>query len=83
MEQKKLRYYIDVVSFAALDAAMFLDTHPQDEDALKYFDYYNHARNQALAEYSSRFGPLTLNTVPKGVDFWCWASDPWPWEKEG
>ena len=62
---------------------MFLDTHPKNKEALEYFEYYQNARKQALKEYSSRFSPLTLDTVPKGTDFWAWANKPWPWEMEG
>lgn len=83
MEQKNLKRYIDLVSFAALDCAMFLDTHPCNSEALEFFEYYKNARKQALKEYSSRFSPLTLDTVPKGTDFWAWANEPWPWEMEG
>ncbi len=83
MEQKNLKRYIDLVSFAALDCAIFLDTHPSNPEALEYFEYYKNARKQALKEYSSRFSPLTLDTVPKGADFWAWANEPWPWEMEG
>ena len=82
-EQKNLKYYIDLVSFAALDCAMFLDTHPSDHEALEYFEYYKNARIQALKEYGSRFSPLTLDTVPKDTNFWIWANEPWPWEMEG
>lgn len=82
-EQKKLKRYIDLVSFAALDCAMFLDTHPESKEALEYFEYYKNARKQAIKEYSSRFSPLNLDTVPKDTEFWAWANKPWPWEKEG
>lgn len=82
-EQKKLKRYIDLVSFAALDCAMFLDTHPESKEALEYFEYYKNARKQAIKEYSSRFSPLNLDTVPKGTEFWAWANKPWPWEMEG
>lgn len=83
MNQQNLKCYIDFVSFAALDCAMFLDTHPKNAEGLEYFEYYTNARKQALKEYSSRFSPLTLDTVPKGTDFWAWANEPWPWEMEG
>ena len=61
MEQKNLLFYIDAVSFAALDASLYLDTHPNDAEALEYFHHFNKARQQALHEYAVRFGPLTLN----------------------
>ena len=60
MEQKNLLFYIDAVSFAALDASLYLDTHPDDAEALEYFHHFNKARQQALHEYAVRFGPLTL-----------------------
>ena len=83
VNQLNLKCYINFVSFAALDCAMFLDTHPKNAEGLEYFEYYTNARKQALKEYSSRFSPLTLDTVPKGTDFWAWANEPWPWEMEG
>lgn len=83
MNQQTLKRYIDFVSFAALDCAMFLDTHPKNAEALEYFAYYQNARTQALKEYGSRFSPLTLDTIPKGTDFWAWTNTPWPWEMEG
>ena len=83
MNQQNLKCYIDFVSFAALDCAMFLDTHPKNAEGLEYFEYYTNARKQALKEYSSRFSPLNLDTVPKDTEFWAWANKPWPWEMEG
>lgn len=80
-EQKNLRFYIDAVSFAALDASLYLDSHPKDPEALEYFHHFNKARQQALREYSMRFGPLTLDTV-RDNDYWKWALQPWPWERE-
>lgn len=82
-EQQKLKYYIDVVSFAALDSAIFLDSHPDCAEAFEYFTYYTDARKKALKEYADRFAPLTLDTVPKGASFKTWALTPWPWEMEG
>lgn len=81
MEQKNLRFYIDAVSFAALDASLYLDSHPDDPEALEYFHHFNRTRQQALKEYSMRFGPLTLDTA-QSSDRWKWALQPWPWEME-
>lgn len=82
MEQKNLRFYIDAVSFAALDASLYLDSHPNDKEALEYFNHYNRARQQALKEYAMRFGPLNLDTVQSEDCTWKWATQPWPWEME-
>ena len=83
MEKKNLLYYINVVSFAALEANLFLDTHPEDEEALEYFNHYSEARERALEEYSKRFGPLNLDQVRDNWDEWKWATQPWPWEGGG
>lgn len=81
MEQKNLRFYIDAVSFAALDASLYLDSHPDDKEALAFFHHFNRARQQALKEYAMRFGPLNLDTVQEDCT-WKWATQPWPWEME-
>ena len=36
--RRDLRHYIDVVSFAADDVKLFLDTHPDCREALEFFD---------------------------------------------
>lgn len=85
MGKKKLLFYIDAVSFAALEASLYLDTHPADPGALEYFHHYNEARQQALKEYAHRFGPLTLGDAQKTEQCdgkWKWATQPWPWEGE-
>ena len=81
-DKKSLLDYINAVSFAADDAKLFLDTHPNDQEALQYFDNYNQARNKALMEYGMHFGPLTIAQASGGKEF-LWAMQPWPWEREG
>lgn len=81
-DKNKLRHYIDVVSFVVDDTKLFLDTHPDDAEALEHFDNYNNARNRAMQEYASHFGPMTISTA-SGDKGWQWAMQPWPWEMEG
>lgn len=81
-DKQKLRHYIDVVSFVVDDTKLFLDTHPDSAEALEYFNQYSNARNRALKEYASCFGPLTVDTA-SGNRKWQWATEPWPWEMEG
>lgn len=68
-----------MTGFCILDITLYLDTHPEDEEALEYFNYYNTMRNQAMKDYNDNFGPLVLeNFQPENK--WCWALQPWPWE---
>ena len=66
--------------FAAHDAALFLDTHPADAEALAYFRRYNDLARDAAAAYEKKYGPLTVS-ASDGTP-WPWVSGPWPWEPE-
>lgn len=81
-DKDKLRHYIDVASFAVDEAKLFLDTHPDDKEALEYFNHYNKTRKHAVAEYSACFGPLVVEEADCEKEFQ-WATKPWPWEMEG
>lgn len=79
--QKKLLCYIDEVSFAVYDALLYLDTHPNDDAALHYFNRHNMKRNFALEEYAKAYGPLNIGTMDDDAGrSWEWACQPWPWE---
>lgn len=82
--RKDLMNHINEVSFAVDDVKLFLDTHPDNEDALQYFQEFSRMRNQALKEYASYYGPLTIDTtVSSCLDQWSWIDEPWPWQKGG
>lgn len=76
----KLLEMIDEVSFGAYEALLYLDTHPQDEEAMRYFCEHNEKRNMALREYTRLYGPLNLMMPGSNKDCWEWMSQPWPWE---
>ena len=48
MNQSQLLHWIDMVSFAVVEITEYLDTHPDDEEALKYFNHYADLRRTAL-----------------------------------
>ncbi|MCI8854709.1 MAG: spore coat protein CotJB [Lachnospiraceae bacterium] len=78
--QAQLRQWIDMVSFACLETSLYLDTHPDCQEALAYYQKHLSLRRQALEEYARFFGPLTLDTAGSMEDRWAWISQPWPWE---
>ena len=72
---------INEVSFAVDDIKLYLDTHPEDEKALAYYRDKVMVRNEALKEYASCFGPLTIDTADDNCGrSWEWVMQPWPWE---
>lgn len=78
-EQHQLLKYISQVSFALIDTALFLDTHPCDQEALCYYHQMKKKRQESVAEYSSKYGPLLLDQV-ESDNYWAWTDTPWPWE---
>ena len=80
-DRKSLLAYIDQVSFAAYEAALYLDTHPDCPSGLQYFREHNDKRNLALQEYAKLYGPLDLTQAGESCEaYWQWANQPLPWE---
>lgn len=80
-DRTALLAYIDQVSFAAYEAALYLDTHPDCQSGLQYFREHNEKRNLALKEYAKLYGPLTLKQADESCEtYWQWVNQPWPWE---
>ncbi len=78
--RKQMLSWINMVSFAVVEASLYLDTHPTDPTALAYFREYSQLRRQALDDYAAIYGPLNLDTAPTGQERWEWINQPWPWE---
>ena len=57
--REKLLAWIDQVSFAVVEMNLYLDTHPEDEDALAFFREKVEIRKEALKQYAEQYGPLT------------------------
>ena len=82
--RKDLLRWINIVSFAVDDVQLFLDTHPEDQEALNYFHEYNKLRKEALMEYAKYYGPLTIDSAHASCkDKWAWINEPWPWQEGG
>ena len=74
-------YKVQTAGFALYDAALYLDTHPYDTEALAAFEEYKKNYDAARCFYEEHFGPL--NFPASGNDeYWEWHKGPWPWEKE-
>ena len=72
---------ISMVDFAIVELTEYLDTHPDDEDAVSYIKQYMTILRKLKEEYASLYGPLTLydSTFSTNKN-WGWAKMPLPWE---
>ena len=64
MSQKQLLQWINMVSFAVNDITLYLDTHPDDEEALNYLKHYKELRKQGLRPMQTSM-VLLRSTVQK------------------
>ncbi len=79
MCKEELLHYIDLVSFQVMDAQLFLDTHPDCEEAERHFRHFLELRDEAMKLYAMKFGPLTIDSMVVSDGFG-WADMPLPWE---
>lgn len=80
MERTKaaMMQQINEASFAMDDVLLFLDTHPEDTEALNYYRSVVNMRKNALDAYQRQFGPLLVDDVTSNT--WDWVTEKWPWE---
>lgn len=80
LNREQLFEWINMVSFAVVETALYLDTHPKDMEALKFYNETVEMRKAAMKEYSAHFSPLTLDYATGTTGKWEWVMSPWPWE---
>lgn len=79
--RNKLLKEISMVDFAIVDLNLYLDTHPDDVDAVAYIKQYITILCRLKQEYASLYGPLTIYDANSNENSdWKWARMPLPWE---
>lgn len=75
---ESLTHELQMYGFVLDEARLFLDTHPNDKDALAYYKKYSALYDEAKKEYESMFGPIVANATAAG-ESWRWIEGGWPW----
>ena len=80
------RTELQTLHFALNELALYLDTHPEDAEALKLYRQYQKLLHENAMAYSQKCMPTT-HTMPVDHQTYTWLDEPWPWEyaanKEG
>lgn len=79
-EQEYLLLLVQMYGFAAHDLGLYLDVNSNDGKAIDLRNNYINLYNQSLANYESKYGPLTLNSQGLDTKPWAWNTKKWPWE---
>jgi len=79
--QSDWRRAIASYDFALHEMVLYLDTHPDDRNALRQRDSYLQKRREIIAQYEQYFGTyIEQPNDVSGTQSWEWISDPWPWD---
>ena len=77
---------LQVLGFAIQELALYLDTHPDDKEALELYRTYQQLYHKGVMAYGEKCGPMTHHMPVDDKDY-TWLKDPWPWDiaanKEG
>ncbi|MBC8062776.1 MAG: spore coat protein CotJB [Clostridiaceae bacterium] len=72
---------ITALEFMKEDLALYLNTHPMDQEALSKYNFYVRESKVLKESYEMNYGMLSehnsLSPYP-----WKWINDPWPWEED-
>ena len=63
------------------ELGLYLDTHPDDSEALTLYTRYVQLFQEGRSRYESMYGPLQQTAVTEAG--YTWLNDPWPWEYDG
>ena len=81
-DRKVLLNRVRICRFVLQEIALFLDTNPDNQEALDCYKKYLEMEKAATEMYVKKYGPLR-QTDFAGGNRWTWVDGPWPWELEG
>ena len=67
------------LDFAIDELGLYLDTHPDDREALDLFHSYINLSRQGREKYEKMYGPLDRRYISDNGKY-TWINNPWPWE---
>ena len=70
---------LQVISFAFLELALYLDTHQNDKEAFELYTQMQCLYEEAKKEFENQNGPMNHFSVNNNKTY-KWLNDPWPWE---
>ena len=75
--REELMMKIKSYNFAIIELGLYLNTHPDDEEALCLHNAYTKKLKDLKDKYQKVYGPLSIYYP---CNKWRWLEEPWPWE---
>lgn len=80
--REQLLARLTALDFKAVDLQLYLDTHPNDCDAIMLYNKTIEEAEEVRCEYESKFGGLCSFRSPSNDNHFSWIDNPWNWETE-
>lgn len=80
-EKDEMLVNIGQYSFMAHEMNLYLDTHPNDREALNKFQEFRDKANELIKNYERKYGPLSLSGNVSSQTPFNWVTTEWPWER--
>ncbi len=76
----KILHDLQAADFVLVELTLYLDTHPEDQNALQQFNQFSLLRKQIAERYEEKYGPLMGFGHSRPQESWKWKEAPWPWQ---
>ncbi len=81
MDKNQILKRLTVLDFIAVDLQLYLDTHPEDMEAIDKYNSVIKEADMLRMKYEEIIGPLySFRSSNKG-DTFKWIETPWPWQQ--
>lgn len=70
------------IDFAGHDLSLYLDTHPEDDEAFETYKELLELAREGRRRYAERFGPICKTDLEDAGQY-TWLNGPWPWDYNG
>ena len=71
---------LQVADIILLDLSLYLDTHPEDLEAIQKINHYYLERKTLVEIYEKNYGPLLSFDPRSSTNLLKWMDTPWPWQ---
>ncbi|MBB5172385.1 spore coat protein CotJB [Texcoconibacillus texcoconensis] len=71
---------LQAVDFVILELTLYLDTHPNDEQAIQQFNHMTQVKQHLMYQVEQYYGPLQQFGNSYSGSPWNWKDAPWPWQ---
>lgn len=82
MDRENLLKRLTMLDFMAVDMQLFLDTHPDDTNAIAKYNSIIREADNLRAQYEKTVGPLFSFRSYSQTENFQWIDNPWPWENK-